>query len=274
MNLYRGSFEAGKTRLTVHRTGGELPAVVLLHGLTDSGMLWSSLVAALAFSYDVVFPDMRGHGASDKPADNDYSIAAMAGDAAALIREYELDRPVVIGHSMGAAVTAYLGAEYRELTRGVVLIDPPWFDPALVTEERIADGTDSFRSDLTAYHAASYEDLIAEIRARNPNWAEEDYRAWAKAKQQATFESLAILPELVKDWARITAKMTLPALLMTGNPELNGIVTPEIARGLLAAHPNWSWYYSPISGHSVSRDDRAGSIKAIKTFLTDRFLED
>lgn len=273
MKLFRGSIQSGSVRIAYQRTGDDLPPVLLLHGLTDSGMIWGSLVAELAFSYDVVFPDMRGHGYSSLAPDGDYRVAAMAEDVVALVRALEIAGAVVIGHSMGAAITAYLGANYGELFRGLVLIDPPWFDPASVTDEAIADAAAAFENDLKTYHALSYDGLVANIRSRNPNWLEEDYRAWAKAKQQATFEALAVIPSLARDWQESSRRISLPALLVSGNPALGAIVTREIAAAQLAAHPNWREYHSEIAGHGVSRDDRLGTVKAIKRFLLDCFLE-
>ena len=273
MKLLRGSIHSGPVRIAYQRTGGDLPPVLLIHGLTDNGLIWNSLAAELAFSYDVVFPDMRGHGYSGPAPDGDYRVAAMADDVVALVHELGIAGSVVIGHSMGAAITAYLGGQFEDLFRGLVLIDPPWFDASLVTDASIADAFATFENDLKLYHSLSYDELVANIRSRNPNWIEADYRAWAKAKQQATFEALAVIPSLARDWQEHSAKITLPALLVTGNPALGAIVTPEIAAAQLAVHPNWTEFHSDISGHGVSRDDRAGTVRAIKRFLLDRFLE-
>ena len=273
MKLFRGSIHSGPVRIAYQRTGGDLPPVLLIHGLTDNGMIWNSLVAELAFSYDVVFPDMRGHGYSSLTPDGDYRVAAMADDVVALVHELGITGSVIIGHSMGAAITAYLGGQFGDLFRGLVLIDPPWIDPASVTDASIADAYAAFETDLKAYRSLSYDELVANIRSRNPNWIEADYRAWAKAKQQASFDALAVIPSLARDWQEHSAKITLPALLVTGNPALGAIVSREIAEAQLKAHPNWIEYHSEISGHGVSRDDRLGTVKAIKRFLLDRFLE-
>ena len=44
------------------------PSLVLLHGITDSGQCWPRVVNALASEYDMILPDARGHGLSDKPS--------------------------------------------------------------------------------------------------------------------------------------------------------------------------------------------------------------
>lgn len=273
MNLFRGHINSNGTEIAYYRTGGELPPVVLVHGLTDSGMCWSGLVADLALSYDTVFLDNRGHGYTGLAADGTYTVEAMREDVRNLIETLELDRPTLIGHSMGGAVSSSFAAAYPELIRGVILVDPPWIAEALLTPERFREGYEGFYSDLTQFKALTYDALITVGKERNPNWVEEDYRAWAKAKQMATFEVLDIIPDLFAGWRANAERITIPAMLMTGNPDLGAIVTPEIASQVCDGKPNWTLFYSPIAKHGVTRDDREGSTRAIKRFLLDRSIE-
>ena len=96
-------------RLHYYRTGhGDKPPLVLVHGFSDNGLCWSRTAHDLEAEYDVVMPDMRGHGLSARmrPGDD----VDMAADLAGLIRGLGLTRPIVGGHSMGAMVTSRLGA--------------------------------------------------------------------------------------------------------------------------------------------------------------------
>jgi len=90
------------------------PSLVLLHGLTDSGQCWPRVVNALASEYEMILPDARGHGLSDKPATG-YAPQDHAADVAGLIRGLGLIRPILIGHSMGAGVSATVAALYLDL---------------------------------------------------------------------------------------------------------------------------------------------------------------
>jgi pimeloyl-ACP methyl ester carboxylesterase len=86
--------------------------VVLLHGFPDSGRLWRHQVPALAEGgFQVVVPDLRGYGRSDKPeAVESYSLQLLVGDVLAVLAELEIDRAHVVGHDWGAAMAWALAA--------------------------------------------------------------------------------------------------------------------------------------------------------------------
>ncbi len=79
-----------------HRStpAGGAPSIVMIHGLTDNGICWVRVADALCDSYDIILPDTRGHGFSDKPATG-YTVEERAADVAGLIDALQLDRPVL-----------------------------------------------------------------------------------------------------------------------------------------------------------------------------------
>jgi pimeloyl-ACP methyl ester carboxylesterase len=85
---------------------GEGPPVVLLHGFPDSSRLWRHQVPALAGAgFRVIVPDMRGYGASAKPADVDaYNILHLVADVGAVLADAGAMQSHVVGHDWGAAV--------------------------------------------------------------------------------------------------------------------------------------------------------------------------
>jgi pimeloyl-ACP methyl ester carboxylesterase len=68
--------------------------------------------------------DLRGHGESDKP-DEDYGIPTFVDDVAWLIGELNLDKPVVVGHSMGGTIALNLARRHPDLLKAVILVDSP-----------------------------------------------------------------------------------------------------------------------------------------------------
>ncbi|WP_292120887.1 alpha/beta hydrolase [Mesorhizobium sp.] len=98
---------------------GSEPPLVLVHGFTDTSRSFSLLVPYLA-GRRLIMPDLRGHGASQ--AGEDCAVADFAEDIAGLIRRLRLDRPVLVGHSLGAMVSIALAARHPELIGGLVVV--------------------------------------------------------------------------------------------------------------------------------------------------------
>src|SRR4051812_41206150 len=96
---------------TLHytRTGRDKSGIVLLHGVQVDGLSWLRTAQALESAYDVVMPDSRGHGRSSRVSDN-FSSALLVSDVAAVVRALDLDRPYVVGHSMGADIAGRFAA--------------------------------------------------------------------------------------------------------------------------------------------------------------------
>jgi pimeloyl-ACP methyl ester carboxylesterase len=97
------------------------PALLLLHGLSSNARVWERMVGRLP-DRRVVALDQRSHGLSDRPASG-HALVDVAADAAHAIAELGLDRPVVAGHSWGAAVALTLAAAYPERAAGLVVVD-------------------------------------------------------------------------------------------------------------------------------------------------------
>ena len=108
------------------------PAIVFLHGWCCDRSYFAPQVDHFSASHRVVAVDQRGHGKTAPAADGDYSINTFAADAAELIETLALDRPVVVGHSLGGVISLALAASRPELVRGVVMVDPA---PIVVSDE-------------------------------------------------------------------------------------------------------------------------------------------
>jgi len=76
-----------------HRTGGDKPPVVLLHGLMTKGACWTPLAQALEEEFDVIMPDARGHGNTSAP-EHGYRYDDLAADIESLIDELGLASPI------------------------------------------------------------------------------------------------------------------------------------------------------------------------------------
>ncbi|EXF24014.1 alpha/beta hydrolase [Nesterenkonia sp. AN1] len=104
------------------------PPILLVHGLGMSGEYFLPFADALAATHDVYAVDLPGYGKTPNP-DRALSISELGEVVAGVATLLELDRPVVVGHSMGCQITADTVATHPELYAGYVLIGPTT-DPA------------------------------------------------------------------------------------------------------------------------------------------------
>ena len=117
------------TGVTLHgRTGGEGPAVVLLHGHPRAHTTWHRVAPLLADGgLTVVCPDLRGYGRSSKPAPDErheaYCDRAMAADIAALMGDLGHDRFAVAGHDRGCYVAYRTALDHPDRVRALAVLD-------------------------------------------------------------------------------------------------------------------------------------------------------
>ena len=100
-----------------YETHGSGRPLVLLHGGLGSGEMFGPLLPALAAGHQVIVPDLQGHGRTadiDRPLD----VRLMAGDIAALITHLGLDKPDVMGYSLGGGVAFFTAVQHPEMVGG------------------------------------------------------------------------------------------------------------------------------------------------------------
>jgi 3-oxoadipate enol-lactonase len=98
---------------------GRLP-VLLIHGLGGDHRFWLYQVPALCGRFPVLLVDLRGHGASTKPA-GDFTIADMAQDLVRLLRALGVERVHAVGSSLGGLVAQQLALDHPFATASLVL---------------------------------------------------------------------------------------------------------------------------------------------------------
>lgn len=105
--------------------GGSGSPVVLLHGFPQTHLMWRHVAADLAADHTVICPDLRGYGASDKPASTTggYSKREMAADVVALARALGHERFALAGHDRGALVAIRAGLDHPDVITHLASLD-------------------------------------------------------------------------------------------------------------------------------------------------------
>jgi pimeloyl-ACP methyl ester carboxylesterase len=123
----------GRGELFLRDTGGDGPAVMLLHGwIATADLNWCGCYRALFDAgYRVLAIDHRGHGRGLRALEP-FRLADCAGDAAAALRELEVSPAVVVGYSMGGAIAQLVARDHPDVVSGLVLSGTAqhWQDPA------------------------------------------------------------------------------------------------------------------------------------------------
>jgi pimeloyl-ACP methyl ester carboxylesterase len=100
---------------------GRGPAILFLHGYTDSWRSFAMILPRLPADVRGVAISQRGHGESDRPGDG-YAMADLAADAVATLDALGIQEAVVVGHSMGSLVAQEVAIGWPERVSRVVLV--------------------------------------------------------------------------------------------------------------------------------------------------------
>jgi pimeloyl-ACP methyl ester carboxylesterase len=149
-----------------YTTTGAGPALILVHGITDSRHMWDPLVGPLAEDFKVIAVDLRGHGESERRPP--YDVTTLADDVHSVVDAVGAIEPLLVGHSLGGAVVSIYAATYP--TRGVVNIDQmlqlAGFKDALTSIEPMLRGDAATFASLMRDITGDYGPLSESERAR------------------------------------------------------------------------------------------------------------
>lgn len=125
---------------------GEGSPIVVLHGGLMSGSSFGPILGTLTTGHQVVAVDLQGHGHT-LPFDRPMSFEAMADDVAGVIAYLQLDKPAVLGYSLGATTALRLAIQHPELVGKLVHVSAPYaFDEGW--HDYNLDGMRAMSSDL------------------------------------------------------------------------------------------------------------------------------
>ena len=260
-----------------------LPALLLLHGVGDDGACWGPFVrrlrqveglAALA----VATPDAPAHGGRRANPGQTIAWPDLLTDAITEAEELvaQSGGPIVVGgHSMGSMVALGVAANRPDLVVATFLEDPPLTQglPAAGSNGRPLDDESPAPVDVSEFgdwfaelQSIPLADVVADARADNPTWDDDEYELWARAKQsvdQAAFSEPVVWVHA--DTERLLRNAPAPVVVAAGLPELGGLVAPE-AEASLRGLPGWSVHRLP-AGHDVRRDAPDATIELLADLI-------
>jgi len=192
-----------------------------MHGIGNYGRYWDFFADAVAGRLRLVAPDARGHGDSVKP-DDGYAPADFVADATRVMDAAALERPIVVGHSMGGFHATALTLARPDRVRALVLVD---------VGPRIEAAGDSRARRLSLGRPDRFDDeaaALAYLRETSPGYSDAVYAnriAWVFRRDErgglvwrSSKHALAKILDTTKVigvWARL-AEIACPVLIVRG----------------------------------------------------------
>jgi len=189
-----------------HETHGEGKPLVLLHGGFGSVGMFGPNVDALASGRQVVGVDLQGHGHSPI-GDRDLRFETMGDDIAALIGELGLDRPDLLGFSLGGGVALRTAIQHPDVIDRLIVVSAPFRSTGWHPEQTAA--MKAMRGNPAVVEMLGQSPLGAAYREIAPR--PED---WPKLVEQVTN-----LVASDYDWTAEAAKLPMPVMLVAGDAD-------------------------------------------------------
>ncbi len=277
----------GSTGLDLHLLEWSTEGVplLLLHGFGNDAHVWDDFAPAVAPYYRTLALDHRGHGDSAWSPDGKYDYELLADDVEAVLAALEIDRFVLIGHSLGGRVSTYFAGRHPERLAGLVLVDiGPEIDArgsTRIRQETVENMDPAF--DTIAEYARmlslNYPAATAEAvqrMARSTSRQREDGKyvlkqdpAWRGVMEgdgsDPAAQEAAEQAAIQLQWDAL-AKLPCPTLVVRG--AASDILSPDVADRMADdVLQNGRLAVVPQAGHSVMTDNPDGFREAVCGFV-------
>ena len=250
--------------LFVKTIGAGGHSIVLLHGIGSSCMSWLPVMTDLAADYRLILPDLRGHGQSDHP-ESGYLLDDYADDLERIVAHFELERPILLGHSLGGLTAVTWAKQHPDQALAIVLEDMPLSGgperaPMLEEWGRLA--------------SLPQEAVVEHYRQHYPDWTDEDRARRAAtliATQDAVFHEMrryAMSGSGIDYLAGLDVIMS-PVALLYGDVEAGSVVPEAAAARFAALAPNFRAIRIPGASHAIHRDSTEQFLRETRAFLAD-----
>jgi esterase len=264
----------GTTRFHYLDWGGSGTPILFLHGGGINAHTWDCVAVMLRDRFRCVALDQRGHGDSEWSPVVDYRIATQVGDIEGFVAALGLERPIVVGQSMGGLNSIAYATRPSDRMRAMVIVD--------VAPEISAAGAERIRDFASTPELESPQVFLERAVKFNPlrdpavlrrslyyNLRETPAGKWTLKHDQRRRSDDA-MRSFTEDRVRLASevsKIKCPALLVRG--ALSDVLTDEAAEKFAHSLPNGRWVRVENSGHNVQGDNPRGLLDAMTAFFHD-----
>ncbi|MEH6650065.1 MAG: alpha/beta hydrolase [Motiliproteus sp.] len=235
--------------------------LIFLHGWTASVREWLPFAAPLSEQFRTLCWDARGHGDHRYNSDIDMGIGAMAADLHQLITELKLDKPVLIGHSMGALTSwEYIRHYGSDHLGGLCIIDQ---SPKLITDSNWQHGIYSDFDSNSNQHligrlGEDFAEGVLELAANGNNpRITENYQRNSRGFQKLRLTLQQLPADLLirawkslstQDYRDVLSQINIPCLQIYGDQ--SQFYSQDLAHWVACQLNNTQLQFYPNSDHS------------------------
>jgi len=213
----------GDMSLSVYRNnahlGSDKPTIVMVHGYSADKSVWLRFAKHLENDFNIIIPDMAGHGDTVFDPNWDYSGPAQAKRLVDLLDRLQIQNAHIIGNSMGGFITAHFARLYPERTISAALVDPAGVispEPS-VMGKMLAEGKNPFQVN----NAEDFARLYAMTMAKPP-FVPDFVKAGIAERYKARKDELAVIFEDIHSVDMLEAHLPsieLPVLILWGGKD-------------------------------------------------------
>ncbi len=257
-------------------TAGHGPAILLLHGYTQTSRMWRPIIPLLAEKFTVIAPDLPGIGESSISADKIDMITA-AKEIHDLVRSLKIDKARVVGHDIGLMVAYAYATQFPAETEKLAVMDA--FLPGVEGWEPIYNDPNvwhfrfngEYPEKLVKGRERTYFEYFWNVLAADKTHSipEADRKAYTEAyskpgRMRAGWAYFASWPQLAKDFAQLSqTKLTMPVLSIGGDKSLGN----ELAAQMKLVATDVTVVVLKDTGHWVLEEKPKETIDALVKFL-------
>jgi pimeloyl-ACP methyl ester carboxylesterase len=246
-----------------HKQIGQGKPLVILHGLFGFSDNWQTHAKKLSEYFEVTLVDLRNHGHS--PWSDEFSYALMVQDLHDLFQDIQIQKPIILGHSMGGKLAMHFDQTYPDFIEKLIVVDmgvkayPPHHAHILAAIHAIDLSKLSARNEAEAI-LKSFVDSegIRQFLLKNLYWEDKGKLAW-----RVNFPVLeASMPEILRELPEKESFTT--ALFIRGL--LSNYILDEDIPTLEAIYPDLQLVSIPNAGHWVHAEAPEAFLDVVLSF--------